>query len=159
LPPKPDEEGNNVLIAADTLVFGAKSSPTIWGRYAALLGRSWASIEPSVQAQIYVDDPAAVAYGPIEDAVTAVTNLLLWAAVAGYPLKLEKSEGGKSIKWIGATIQVDEQERTVDISIPADKRRKLLEACKTIASRPIVSAKALTSFTGGLSSWRGLSLT
>ena len=109
-----------------------------------------------MQAQIYVDDPAAVAYGPIEDAVTAVTNLLLWAAVAGYPLKLEKSEGGKSIKWIGATIQVDEQERTVDISIPADKRRKLLEACKTIASRPIVSAKALTSFTGGLSFVAGL---
>ena len=153
---KPDEEGNNVLIAADTLVFGAKSSPTIWGRYAALLGRSWASIEPSVQAQIYVDDPAAVAYGPIEEAVTAVTNLLLWAAVAGYPLKLEKSEGGKSIKWIGATIQVDEQERTVVISIPADKCRKLLEACQTIASRPVVSVKTLISFTGGLSFVAGL---
>lgn len=153
---KPDEDGNNVLIAADTLVFGAKSSPTIWGRYAALLGRSWASIEPSVQAQIYVDDPAAVAHGPIEEAVTAVTNLLLWAAVAGYPLKLEKSEGGKSIKWIGATILVDEHERAVVVSIPADKRRKLLEACRAIAAKPVVSAKALTSFTGGLSFVAGL---
>ena len=153
---KPDERGNNVLIAADTLVFGSKSSPTIWGRFAALLGRSWASIEPEVQTQVYVDDPAAVAKGDLETAVTAVTNLLLWAAVAGYPLKLEKSEGGKAIKWIGATVEIDEKERVVRVSIPADKRRKLRETCLQIASRPMVTTKALMSFTGGLSFVAGL---
>ena len=37
---KPDEDGNNVLIAADTLVFGAKSSPTIW----AAMQLCWAGL-------------------------------------------------------------------------------------------------------------------
>ena len=76
--------------------------------------------------------------------------------MAGYPLKLEKSEGGKAIKWIGATVEIDEKERVVRVSIPADKRRKLRETCLQIASRPMVTTKALMSFTGGLSFVAGL---
>ena len=38
--PKPGTTGDMEIIIFDTLVFGAGSSPTIWGRYAAWLGRS-----------------------------------------------------------------------------------------------------------------------
>ena len=49
----------------DVSVFGAKSAPTIWGRFAAWLGRSMSSLfDPSgFRVQIYVDDPAVVVRG------------------------------------------------------------------------------------------------
>ena len=70
---KPDEKGINRILVCDTLVFGARSSPTIWGRFAAFLGRSWASVEPSAKTQIYVDDAAVVLEGDI-DAAAAATS-------------------------------------------------------------------------------------
>ena len=55
--PNQTGQGHRVIIF-DTLVFGAVSSPTLWGRVAAWLGRSWAAICPKTTVQIYVDDPA-----------------------------------------------------------------------------------------------------
>ena len=153
---RPDASGRNKLIICDTLVFGSKSSPTIWGRYASWLGRSWASIIHECCFQIYVDDPAIVAKGTFQQAASQVTCALLWAAVAGFPLKLSKAMGGKRIKWIGATITLDDDKSEVVVSIPSDKRAKLLEQCLDIAKKPVVSQKKLSALTGGLSFVAGL---
>ena len=48
------------FIAYMVLVFGSKSSRAIWGRFAALLGRSLAAVCPETHAQINVDDPIFV---------------------------------------------------------------------------------------------------
>ena len=95
---KPDPEGKNQVIVCDTLVFGAKSSPTIWGRFAALLGRSWAAIEPAARAQIYVDDPAMVVEGNKEEAVSALTNIYTVGRSPGLPPQAQQSRGGQKHK-------------------------------------------------------------
>eukprot|EP00969_Alexandrium_andersonii_P014927 652339-Alexandrium_andersonii.AAC.1 len=48
------------------LVFGAASAPTVWGRFAAWLGRSIAVLaDPRfLRAEIYVGDPLLVVGGP-----------------------------------------------------------------------------------------------
>ena len=47
------------------LVFGSSSAPTVWGRYAAFLGRTNAAVtDPSVlRVQVYVDDPLYLSRG------------------------------------------------------------------------------------------------
>eukprot|EP00435_Cladocopium_sp_Y103_P018360 s1353_g4.t1 len=54
--PSDDPETECQILIFDTLVFGAASAPTVWGRFAAFLGRTIAAIEPSVGCQVYVDD-------------------------------------------------------------------------------------------------------
>jgi hypothetical protein len=51
------EDKKQFFIIYDVLVFGSRSSPTIWGRFAALLGRILAATVPENRTHIYVDDP------------------------------------------------------------------------------------------------------
>ena len=110
-----------------------------------------------MRAQIYVDDPAMVIEGCKEEAISALTNILLWAGgVLGFPLKLGKAEGGKAIRWIGAIIKLHDDSKEVEVTSPLERKKKLLEAVREVASKPIVSRKALASLAGGLSFVAGL---
>ena len=144
------------VIIFDTLVFGAASSPTVWGRYAAWLGRTIAAIEPRVGCQVYVDDPAFVMSGPFEEAVEQLTTVLLWIAVVGFPVKLTKAVGGKKISWIGAEVQLRDASSEVVISIPSDKVEKLVNTTNKFLSKPVVGAKELRAYAGSLSFVAGL---
>ena len=153
---KEDGKGNQELIIFDVLVFGSGSSPTIWGRYAAWLGRSSAAISPSSGIQIYVDDPSVVMEGPKSDAIRELTNILLWFNIAGFPVKLEKAEGGKKISWVGATIEASDQQREVTITIPKDKVEKLQATTQEFLRRPVAGHKQIRSYAGSLSFIAGL---
>lgn len=59
----PDGRGGHRLVIFDALVFGSASSPTIWGRYAAWLGRTLVCVEPAADVETYVDDPGFVLSG------------------------------------------------------------------------------------------------
>lgn len=109
------------IIIFDALVFGAGSSPTIWGRFAAWLGRACAAILPEAGTQIYVDDPIFVLAGELSQAATDLTALLLWFAVAGFPVKLSKAEGGRAINWVGARLELDDVNATVTVASPQTK--------------------------------------
>ena len=122
--PNKEGDGHRVVIF-DTLVFGAVSSPTIWGRMAAFLGRSWASICPEVNTQIYVDDPAFILEGSFQEAARSLAVILLWATILGFPIKWEKACGGKSITWVGACIKLLDGTSEVEVSIPEDKVNKI----------------------------------
>ena len=87
-------EGGHELVIFDTLVFGSTSSPTLWGRYAAWLGRTLTCVEPEAVVQTYVDEPRFVLRGNLEGAARQLTRLLLWVRVAGYPIKLERKPQG-----------------------------------------------------------------
>ena len=132
--PKHGATGDMEIIIFDALVFGAGSSPTIWGRYAAWLGRSCAAIVPEANVQIYVDDPIFVLAGDQQKAAMDLTALLLWFAVTGFPVKLAKAKGG----------------------IPGDKVDKLKEATELLLKRPVVGKKQLRSYAGSLSFVAGL---
>ncbi|CAK9106255.1 Uncharacterized protein SCF082_LOCUS49493 [Durusdinium trenchii] len=154
--PKPGHEDQMELIIFDTLVFGAGSSPTLWGRYAAWLGRSCASIMPRASTQIYVDDPTFVLAGTLETASEDLTTLLLWINVVGFPVKLAKAEGGKTISWVGAKLDLNDKDQTVRVTIPQDKVAKIQETTQLFLKRPVVGQKQLRSYAGMLSFVAGL---
>ena len=95
------------FIVYNVLVFGAKSSPTIWGRFAALLGRIVASVIPEISVQVYVDDPIFVLPNSGKGAQHFLTLALLVLKLFGYPVKLTKASAGRTIKWIGAELNIE----------------------------------------------------
>eukprot|EP00969_Alexandrium_andersonii_P054216 2386744-Alexandrium_andersonii.AAC.1 len=64
-------------------MFGAASAPTVWGRYAAWLGRSTAGlVDPrTLRLSIYVDDPRYVAGGGLWARARERAVALLWATL------------------------------------------------------------------------------
>lgn len=97
------EDGIEAFIIYDVLVFGSKSSPTIWGRFAAYLGRILCSVIPEIGVQIYVDDPIFILPNDKEQPVHLLTLTLLLLKIFGYLVKLEKADAGSRVKWIGAS--------------------------------------------------------
>ena len=81
---------------------------------------------------------------------------LLWAAVAGFPLKLEKSDAGTNVKWIGAQIKADHENSTVVVTIPKDKVAELKSKVQTYLNRPVIGRRQLQSLAGALSFVAGL---
>ena len=78
------ENGEEAFIIYDVLVFGSKSSPTIWGRFAAYLGRILCSVLPEMGVQIYVDDPIFILPNDKEQAVHLLTLTLLILKVSAF---------------------------------------------------------------------------
>ena len=149
------DEGQQILIF-DTLVFGAATAPTIWGRYAAFLGRTLAAIQPQVGCQVYVDDPIFILTGDLKQAAKQLAITLLWMAVAGYPIKASKAVGGKALTWVGAGLTINDAEKTITVSIPAEKVSKLLDITNKFIKKPVVGARELRSYAGALSFVAGL---
>ena len=153
----PMEDNKPCYVVYKVLVFGSKSSPTIWGRFAAFLGRSTASVIPEAEGQVYVDDPVWViptsgGYDPIK----VMTTIFVWAAVLGFPLKLPKSLAGNRVRWIGAEIEVNNTERKVIVSIPEDKVASLVATCEDFLKKPVIGTRLLRSFAGSLAFVAGL---
>ena len=144
------DNGVTKIVVYDVLVFGSVSSPTLWGRFSSLLGRMWASILPEVGLQIYVDDPIASIDVDDPNHKTVLGILFLWAKLVGFPLKMEKSELGKSVKWIGAKLDVDWEQASVNITIPEKKLEELTNRIVTLAKKPVIGRKQLQSLAGAL---------
>ena len=153
----PMEDGKPCYVVYKVLVFGSRSSPTIWGRFAAFMGRTMSAVIPEAEGQVYVDDPVWVVpteggYSPEQ----VMTKIYLWAAIMGYPLKLPKSVAGSRIKWIGAEIEIDNTENKVIVSIPEDKVSSLVATCEEFLKKPVIGTRALRSFAGSLAFVAGL---
>ena len=80
------------------LIFGSSRTPTVWGRYAAFLGRSTAAVVGSdpLWLQVYVDDPLYPCLAELPRAARLFSVALLWALV--YPLAWHKTEGGSDLR-------------------------------------------------------------
>ena len=155
---KPTEQVDSPMefVIFDTLVFGAASSPTIWGRFASWLARTTATIEPRASLQVYVDDPAFILRGDWGEAVEQLTNILVWTAVTGFPVKLAKAAGGKKIQWVGAELRVHDEARMVEVTIPKEKIEKVQTLTDKYLSKPVVGCRELRSYVGILSFIAGL---
>jgi hypothetical protein len=138
------------------LVFGSGSAPTVWGRYAAFLGRSVMSVvgPDRFRAEVYVDDPVFVATGRPGEVLCQLTTALLWTAVLGFPVSWLKAEGGKSIRWIGAQVSV--RPGSVEVSVPTDKVEELLTLINLTLEKPVVSRREMASLAGKLNFFAGL---
>ena len=91
---------------AKSLMFGSKSSPTLWGRCAAFLARTGQALfSPSeLLIQVFVDDTLAQAAGSSEQRGMSFAILLLWWSVLGAKLAWRKGAKGTSVDWIGASL-------------------------------------------------------
>lgn len=138
------------------LVFGSASAPTVWGRFAALAGRSLAALfgPLGLRVQVYVDDPAFVVAGEMAHAARVLSAALCWLLTLGLPVAWPKCDGGKSIKWIGAQFCISGRELT--ISLPPDKAGELLKEADAILARPVVPRTRLRSLAGRLAFLAGL---
>ena len=138
------------------LVFGSVSAPTVWGRYAAWLGRSTAAVllDTACKMHIYVDDPIYVASGSREECARSFAMALLWAEVVGFPLAWHKCDGGTSLEWIGARISVTSG--FTQVSIPEAKVSELKQICSgmlgssTTTSREVRKLAGKCGFVAGL---------
>ena len=158
IPVKHQEEGkpDHEIVIFDCLVFGSASSPTIWGRFAAWLGRTVAAIAREASVQIYVDDPCFLLRGNLQEAAELLATILLWMGVAGFPIKLQKANGGKTIEWVGAKVELDDRNKEVHVTIPTKKIAALQEETNKIAAKPVVGSRQLRSYAGTLSFVAGL---
>ena len=144
-------KGSTKVLVYDVLVFGSVSSPTLWGRFAALLGRSLAAINPKVKLQIYVDDPILVYDESDPQHRIHLGVALLWAAIAGFPIKLEKSDAGSSVKWIGAQLLAEDHLKAATVTIPQEKVLEMVDKIKELSKKPVIGRKQLQSLAGALS--------
>ena len=105
----------------NTTVFGSKASPLIWGRFAAFLMRTGQALflPEELLLQCYVDDPLAQLAGEADTRRANAALLLLWWRVLGPGVSWSKVAVGRSVEWIGATMEYpDDDEDVVEASLP-----------------------------------------
>jgi hypothetical protein len=144
-------EFNGKYYIFTVLVFGSASAPTVWGRYAAWLGRSTATIvDPDrLRIQIYVDDPIYTIRGTLYEAAIEVAIALAWTMACGYPLAWPKSDGGKKISWIGVQYSAHSVPTpSVTITIPRDKIIEARKFCCDALRHQVIHIKTMRSGTG-----------
>jgi hypothetical protein len=132
------------------LVFGSSSAPTVWGRFAAWLGRSTMAVCSQLHFRMlmYVDDPVYVAMGLWKEIVDTFSLALLWAAAAGFPLAWRKADGGQSVTWIGASFTL--AAGGVEVSIPPSKVTAIRDQLAMVLQKPLLPLKQVRSLAGVL---------
>ena len=138
----------DTFVVFRVLCMGGKASPTIWGRFAAAMGRFVSSIlqgDPC-RLEIYVDDPIFVAAGSALERARMFAVAALALAALGFPLSWGKAAMGPTVTWIGA--QLAWVPEGVLVEVPEAKLAEILEAIEDIQRNPIVRKKALQAFCG-----------
>ena len=138
----------DTFVVFRVLCMGGKASPTIWGRFAAAMGRFVSSIvhgDPC-RMEIYVDDPILVAAGSLEDRTTIFAVAALALAALGFPLSWGKAALGSTVTWIGA--QLSWVPEGVKVEVPEAKLKEILENIGELQEKAVVQKKALQSFCG-----------
>ena len=64
---------------------------------------------------------------------------------------MEKTESGQTVRWIGAELHVSPEDKTVSITIPAEKVAEVVDRIQKVMARPVVGKKQLQSLAGALS--------
>jgi hypothetical protein len=142
---------NGKCYTFQVLAFGSASAPTVWGRFAAFVGRSTAAITQNlgVRLQMYVGDPLFITVGARKDSVDGLTVSLQWLSILGLPLAWHKSDGGHDVTWIFAAITVSPEQACV--TVPVEKLGDFLRSVDEVMHLAVIPRKALRSLTGKLS--------
>jgi hypothetical protein len=137
------------------LLFGAGSSPGIWGRYAAWIGRSTAACfsDTELRMQVFVDDPLAIARGSLSDRTLRFTMALLWICIAGFPLSWPKGKVGQDVRWIGANLVLGSGD--VVVSVPQERSVELEADTNRFLRAGTIRASELRAYAGKVSFYAG----
>ena len=112
------EPKSGTILLWNVLGFGGHANPLIYSRVACFATRSaQALVAPSSSVssiaqgrlQLYVDDPALVLEGTIDQQHEALDIFVLWLLVLGIPLSLDKgsfTQADQTHTWIGVDFHV-----------------------------------------------------
>ncbi len=141
---------------ARVLMFGAKSSPTLWGRCAAFLARAAQCMfdDSDLLLQLFVDDTFAQARGSKQQRRIAFAAILLWWSVLGAKIAWHKGNIAPALDWIGAHIRHESQ--FLIVSIKEELLRSALDVVQAFLRMNVIKAAKLRSLTGKLSFISGI---
>ena len=144
------------FIVFEVLCMGGKSSPNIWGRFAAAIGRNLASIfDPNeFRSEICVDDPLMAVVGSVPRRQKLLTMALLTMDVLNFPLAWEKGIRGATVVWIGA--QLTATREAIQVTIPGDKLEDLSLQTRAFRMQAVAYRNAVRSYCGKLSFVAGM---
>lgn len=135
------------------VLFGVRTGPLVWARLAAMVSRFTQSMfaHDRCRLQVYVDDPLILMRGKpsqIEDICNKI--LCLWVAMG---LKISWSKGtlGEAVEWIGAQLELDNSQKLIRLTVTSEKLEEWKALLSRLDTKPMVSRKLLTQFTGKMS--------
>ena len=141
---------------ARVLMFGAKSSPTLWGRCAAFLARSAQSLfdETRVRLQLFVDDTFAQARGNKSERRMMFAIVLAWWSVLGAKIAWHKGAVGSDLAWIGARVR--HEASLISVTVKEELLRAALDTTQAFLRGNVIRASKLRSLAGRLSFMAGI---
>ena len=149
------------MVGARHLVFevlgmGGRSSPNIWGRLAAAIGRVVSSVfnGDEFRCEIHVGDPLLAAGGSPGERSRIFTVALLAIAVLGFSLSWDKACLGDRVVWVGAQLSIENS--GVSVAIPEDELEAFRRQTAQFLSTNVARKKDLRSFCGKLSFVAGM---
>ena len=118
------------------MVQGSLNGPNTFGPLSALVGRiSQGCFDPQeLRLQIYSDDPCAVIRGSSSRRRLLCCTLLLIWLLLGFDLAYDKGQRGRSITWIGYSMQLEANMIRVSIK-DASMKVSLMDTLIISASR------------------------
>ena len=136
----------------NTVLFGVKTGPLVWGRMAALLSRSTQALfsDRCYRLQTFVDDPIIVVKGTEEEIHNMINTTLAWWSVVGLRIAWSKGGIGHSAEWIGANITINNEGDKVVVQVPADKINDWKVLVDSLFTKPLVSRKKWQQLAGKL---------
>ena len=143
------------------ICFGMATAPLIWGRVAAAAARiGQAAFGPNeLRIQMFVDDPAVVAQGSLQQRRRSVGLLLLLWSVLGLKLNWPKGQHGSSVDWIGTSISLRtlNGQAAVRCQLTRKKSEEVIQLVKDlhdetgmVASKRVLRLAGILAWTSGL---------
>jgi hypothetical protein len=130
------------------VAFGPASSPNLWGRFAAYLGRTTQAVIQDLagDVQVYVDDPIIGAAGSKHSRDQIFGRAVLWLALSGFPMAWTKASLGDRVTWIGAELSASRS--CITICVPPAKAEALRVMAEDLLATSSATAGALRTFAG-----------
>eukprot|EP00435_Cladocopium_sp_Y103_P039159 s1436_g10.t1 len=132
------------------VLFGVRTGPLVWARMAAMVSRFTQAMfaHDRCRLQVYVDDPLILMRGKpsqVEDMTNKI--LCLWVTMG---LKISWSKGtlGQAVEWIGAQLELDNSQKLLRLTVTSEKLEEWKALLSRLDTKPMVSRKLLTQFTG-----------
>ena len=136
------------LIMFRALLFGYKTAPLLYSRFAAFVSRMLQAMVPDHLArhQTYLDDSMWMLQGPLEDRNRVLALVLYTMAALDIPLALEKGARKAAVTWVGIDLSIEKD--TLVISLPLKFMQELREMLNHWTGKGMAPVKDLRKVAG-----------
>ena len=140
---EPDE-----LIMFRALLFGYKTAPLLYSRFAAFVSRMLQSMVPDhiARHQTYLDDAIWMLQGPLDERNRALALVLYTMAALDIPIALGKGARQATVTWVGIDLSIEKD--TLVISLPLKFMQELREMLNHWTGKGMAPIKDLRKVAG-----------